>query len=109
MVSFMPGSITKLPTGKNWPRLYVGGVPALRSWETAVTSCAGANGLANMMLLGTPLEPQSSTLRRSYKQRESAKLMKLCDAEGFKCLDDLLALSITDSMCPAICMTEGCD
>ena len=40
---------------------------------------------------------------------KAAKLMKLCDAEGFECLDDLLARSITDSMCPAICMTEGCD
>src|SRR6202051_3345183 len=37
----------------------VGGL-ALRSWETAVTSCAGANGFANMMLFGTPLDAQSS-------------------------------------------------
>jgi hypothetical protein len=47
-----------------------------------------------------------STIALSHK---AAKLMKLCDAEGFKCIDDLLALSITDSMCPAICTTEGCD
>lgn len=40
---------------------------------------------------------------------KAAKLMKLCDAEGFKRLDDLLALSVTDTVCPAICMTEGCD
>jgi hypothetical protein len=40
---------------------------------------------------------------------KSAKLMKLCDAEGFQCLDDLLAVVATDSVCPAICMTEGCD
>jgi hypothetical protein len=40
---------------------------------------------------------------------KAAKLMKLCDAAGFACLDDLLAASITDSVCPAICMTEGCD
>ena len=39
----------------------VGGL-VLRSWETAVTSCAGANGFANMMLLGTPLEGQSAAL-----------------------------------------------
>src|SRR6266404_8772567 len=32
----------------------VGGLPVLRRLETAVTSCAGANGFANMMLLGTP-------------------------------------------------------
>jgi hypothetical protein len=41
--------------------------------------------------------------------QKAAKLMELCDAEGFKCVDDLLTVSITDSVCPAICMTEGCD
>jgi hypothetical protein len=41
---------------------YVVGVPALRSWETAVTSWAGANGLVKRMLLGTPCEPYSSAL-----------------------------------------------
>ena len=40
---------------------------------------------------------------------KGAKLMKLCEAEGVKCLDDLLAMSVADSVCPAICMTEGCD
>jgi hypothetical protein len=39
---------------------YVVGVPLLRRLEMAVTSCAGANGLANMMLFGTPLEVQSA-------------------------------------------------
>ena len=33
---------------------------------------------------------------------KAAKLMKLCDAAGFNCIDDLLAASIT-------CMTESCD
>ena len=40
---------------------------------------------------------------------KGAKLMKLCDAQGLKKIDDLLALSVADSVCPAICMTEGCD
>jgi hypothetical protein len=40
---------------------------------------------------------------------KGAKLMKLCDSEGLTEIDDLLALSVADSMCPAICMTEGCD
>ncbi len=40
---------------------------------------------------------------------KGAKLMKLCDAKDLKTFDDLLALSRTDSVCPAICMTEGCD
>ena len=40
---------------------------------------------------------------------KGAKLMKLCDAEGLKGIEDLIALSVADSVCPAICMTEGCD
>lgn len=34
--------------------------PELRSWERAVKSCAGANGFARRMLLGTPFEGHSS-------------------------------------------------
>ena len=41
--------------------------------------------------------------------RKAVKLMKLCDLEGFDCLDDLLQAAVTDGVCPAICMTEGCD
>ena len=37
-------------------------VPVLRSCETAVTSCAGANGLVKRMLLGTPCEGHWSEL-----------------------------------------------
>ena len=40
---------------------------------------------------------------------KAAKLMKLCEAEGFDSLDDLLAVAATDSICRAICLTEGCD
>ena len=40
---------------------------------------------------------------------KASKLMKLCEAEGFASVDDLLAVSVADSVCPAICMTEGCD
>ncbi len=39
----------------------------------------------------------------------AAKLMKLCDAEGFVNLEELCAAALMDSVCPAICMTEGCD
>ena len=38
-----------------------------------------------------------------------SKLVKVCGAEGFVTVDDLIALSVADSVCPAICMTEGCD
>jgi hypothetical protein len=44
-----------------------------------------------------------STFALSHK---AANLMKLCDLEGF---DDLLQAVATDSVCPAICMTDGCD
>jgi hypothetical protein len=40
---------------------------------------------------------------------KARKLMTLCEAEGFASLDDLLAVTAVDSICPAICMTEGCD
>ncbi len=40
---------------------------------------------------------------------KAAKLLKLCEMEGFRTLDQLLRQAATDSVCPAICMTEGCD
>jgi hypothetical protein len=40
---------------------------------------------------------------------KAAKLMKLCALEGYKRLHDLLKASASDSLYPAICMTEGCD
>jgi hypothetical protein len=40
---------------------------------------------------------------------KASKLMKVCEAEGFATVDDLLALVVADSVCPAICMTERCD
>lgn len=39
---------------------------------------------------------------------KAVKLMKLCDLEGFQSLDDLLQIAAAGSVCPAICMTEGC-
>jgi hypothetical protein len=47
-----------------------------------------------------------STIVLSIK---GSKLMKACEAEGFASVDDLLALATADNICPAICMTEGCD
>jgi hypothetical protein len=51
-------------------------------------------------------EQKMSKITLSYK---AAKLMKLCDLEGYKRFHDLLKASASDSLCPAICMTEGCD
>ena len=51
-------------------------------------------------------EERMSTIALSNK---AAKLMALCELEGFKSLDDLLQAAATDSVCPAICMTEGCN
>ena len=47
-----------------------------------------------------------STIALSHK---AVKLMTLCDLEGFDSLDDLLQAAATDSVCPSICMTEGCN
>jgi hypothetical protein len=51
-------------------------------------------------------EEESMSLVLSNK---AAKLMKLCEIEGSKTLDQILSHSGSDSGCPAICMTEGCD
>ena len=40
---------------------------------------------------------------------KAQKLMKLCEVEGYKNARDLIQAVWTDSVCPAICMTEGCD
>jgi hypothetical protein len=40
---------------------------------------------------------------------KAAKLMTLCEKEGFRNLEQLTKFSMSDSLCPAICMTEGCD
>ena len=37
------------------------------------------------------------------------KLQKLLEIEGYTNLTELLAASITDNVCPAICMNEGCN
>lgn len=42
--------------------------------------------------------------------QKALKLMRLCDLSGFDSVDDLLlAMALKDTVCPAICMTEGCD
>jgi hypothetical protein len=41
--------------------------------------------------------------------QKTKKLVTLCEAEGFRSLDDLLRASMSDVVCPAICMVEGCD
>jgi hypothetical protein len=40
--------------------------------------------------------------------RKAAKLMKLCEVEGLS-TEKLFAAALMDVVCPAICMTEGCD
>jgi hypothetical protein len=51
-------------------------------------------------------EENVSTIALSNK---TAKLMTLCELEGFRSFDDLLKAAATDSVCPAICTTEGCN
>ena len=40
---------------------------------------------------------------------KATKLMRLCELEGFMTFEQLLKQAAGDSVCPAICMTEGCD
>jgi len=40
---------------------------------------------------------------------KAKKLMRLCELEGYKSPHDLLEAVAGHSVCPAICMTEGCD
>jgi hypothetical protein len=40
---------------------------------------------------------------------KAQKLMRLCEIEGYKNPYDLLEAAACESVCPAICMTEGCD
>jgi hypothetical protein len=40
---------------------------------------------------------------------KAQKLMRLCEIEGYKSPYDLFEAVACDSVCPAICMTEGCE
>jgi hypothetical protein len=40
---------------------------------------------------------------------KAKKLVKICEAEGYRSLDELLTASMPDAVCPGICMVEGCD
>lgn len=39
----------------------------------------------------------------------AGKLATLVASEGYQSLDGLLEASVLDSVCPAICMNDGCD
>jgi hypothetical protein len=52
---------------------------------------------------------EEEEMSRVTLSTRGAKLMKLCDIEGFETVAGLLCAAIADSVCPAICMTEGCD
>jgi hypothetical protein len=52
---------------------------------------------------------EEKSMRSIVLTHKAKKLMKLCDLEGYKRVHDLLKVSVTDNLCPAICMTEGCD
>jgi hypothetical protein len=40
---------------------------------------------------------------------KAKKLLTLLNSTGYDFLEDLAQAAMTDSVCPAICMTEGCD
>jgi hypothetical protein len=39
----------------------------------------------------------------------AAKLKKLCELEGFRSIEELARSALSDAVCPAICMADGCD
>jgi len=39
--------------------------------------------------------------------KKAVRLLELCEAEGFTTLDQLVKFSMSDSLCPAICMECG--
>lgn len=39
---------------------------------------------------------------------KARKLMRLCEIEGYENVVDLIQAVALDTVCPAICMTEGC-
>jgi hypothetical protein len=40
---------------------------------------------------------------------KAKKLLRLCEIEGYQNVNDLLEAVALDTVCPAICMTEGCE
>jgi hypothetical protein len=49
-----------------------------------------------------------STTQSVHLTLKAARLLELCEAEGFESIESLLVASIFDSVCPAICMGCGC-
>ena len=45
----------------------------------------------------------------SAAEKRQAKLDRLVEIEGYDSLDDLLPAAVADSVCPAICLNDGCD
>jgi hypothetical protein len=40
---------------------------------------------------------------------KAAKIMTVCEAEGFATFEEMLVLLVADSLCPAICMADACN
>jgi hypothetical protein len=40
---------------------------------------------------------------------KAKRLMRLCEVEGYENPNDLIQAVAFDTVCPAICMTEGCE
>ena len=47
-----------------------------------------------------------STIALSNK---AEKLLRLLEVEGFASLEELIRLALSDSVCPGICLSEGCN
>jgi hypothetical protein len=60
-------------------------------------------------LTGSGARSEEEEMYTIVLSNKTAKLMRLCEIEGFRTIEEILFASSTDSVCPAICMTEGCD
>ena len=47
--------------------------------------------------------------KKTEADRRRAKLEKLIEIEGFEDEEALIAAVVSDSVCPAICMNDGCE
>jgi hypothetical protein len=73
--------------------------PELQSFDLAIDHSSGSGDRSEEEAMSTII----------VLSNRVAKLMRLCEIEGFRNIEEILFASITDSVCPAICMTEGCD
>jgi hypothetical protein len=57
---------------------------------------------------GSEVGREEEAMALSKSERE-AKLQRLAELEGFETVDEIFDAAVTDSVCPGICISPGCD